>query len=586
VTCTKAIVIAMVFFAIVLFGCKEEEVKTLPPFDKKTAVEDSATLIIPANATVTRIDGKKRGLFKSWTSGSKAATVLVPAGERTIIFKYSHPEDGWATNKLKLSIDMSAGRMYMLSVTLDKKADNTVFTVFNIVASQVRDNIINDYLPLADLLPRPNPEGLVYKINETDQEAFDQYLIENDKKKPLSIRLLIVLGYSLWFFILFWVLRPFWYFIFMGKFKNSHPTVAVILSVGLCIAGIVIINYNTSGILYLYLLSTLLIGITVSTVDIGNNSNNRGLAALNEESVESTGNLNEDIENIVEELSTRKIENKYDKAVFHFTKAVNLSPYNAIYFNNRGLAYYHLQDWSKAIADFTKAVQLKPNNEMFKNNLAEAKAGFPNSSGLVKLNKKNYNGAVSDFDNAIKIAPHNPNYFFNRGISYYGLQDWRKAIADFSSAINLASNNAEYINYRGLAYYCINDWEKAVSDFSEAVRLEPKNDTYKNNLNNAKGQIAKESTNFSSVQDNVKRVGVMHSQEEFDKFMFEYPQKLASDGYQEVDRMGEKAGELYQEFTKLPITINTGEIFEYTRNPYKLLISRGELGVMISFIKK
>jgi hypothetical protein len=85
---------------------------------------------------------------------------------------------------------------------------------------------------------------------------------------------------------------------------------------------------------------------------------------------------------------------------------------------------------------------------------------------------------------------------------------------------------------------------------------------------------------------NVARVvGVMHNQAELDKFLLEYPQKLASEGYQKLDRKNDKLDILYPAFSKLDITIKPGEIYEYTHDPYKLLVSRGGMGVMISFVK-
>jgi len=92
------------------------------------------------------------------------------------------------------------------------------------------------------------------------------------------------------------------------------------------------------------------------------------------------------------------------------------------------------------------------------------------------------------------------------------------------------------------------------------------------------------------AQNTAEVVGVIHSQEEFDKFMLEYPKKLASEGYTELGgnvKFDKIVGELlYPEFSKLDITIGQGEIYEYTHAPYKLLVSRGELGVMWGFIKK
>ncbi|MDR2952640.1 MAG: tetratricopeptide repeat protein, partial [Treponema sp.] len=503
-------------------------------------------LIIAVNATVYRIDDKKRGLFSSWSGGLKAATLLVPAGEHNVLFEYSHP-DGRAAKKLKYTFAMTTEKMYMLSVMLDEKAKSSAFfTAVNVATSFVRDQII-DNIPFVGLLPSPNPEGLVYQISEIDQAAFDQYLLKNDTKVATSIRLLGIFVGLLWFSIIFFALRALCYFLFMGKFQSRHPFTAFILVIFLVVAGIVIMNYNSSGSIYLYLLSTLCIGIGISGWDFGGDSNKSG----------------------VEKMKA----NDYNEAISAFNEAIKVAPYNANYINNRGLAYYNLQDWRNAITDFTRAIKLKPNNSVYINN-----------RGLAYYNLQDWEKAVTDFTGAIKLKL-NAVYFYNRGNTYSYLQDWKKAVTDFSDAIKLEPNNANYINARGIAYNCLQDLEKAIGDFNNAVQLDPDNDTFKNNLADAQSQASKGRIISSAALNNVKIAGVMHNQAEFDKFIIEYPQKLASEGYQEFDRLCNKAEELYLEFSKLPVTINMGEIYEYTHDPYKLLISRSGLGVMISYIK-
>jgi tetratricopeptide (TPR) repeat protein len=381
----------IVLFAVALFGCKKaEEVTALPPLNKEIAEEECAVLIIPANAKVKRIDGKKRGLFKSWSPSSKAATLLVPAGEHTLIFEYSHPFDGWSAKKLNYTIAMDAEKMYILSVTLNEEiAGGVVSYAKNIATSFVRDKIV-DIIPLISLLPASNPKGLIFQINEIDQAEFEQYPFFVETKITTGIRILGVLIGLLWFFIIVFLLRITGYVFLMGKFKNSHPITAFILAIGLAVAGILIINYNASGTLLLYLLASLLIGIGISYFDIGKASNKRGLAELEGKSKNTIVNAIETIENAaeyhdnIEEETLGKMKNNYERAVYHFTQAITLAPFNAIYFNNRGLAYYRLEDWGKAIADFTKAIQLKLQNEtlneMFKKNLADAQARVPNWS--------------------------------------------------------------------------------------------------------------------------------------------------------------------------------------------------------------
>jgi len=454
--------ILTLFVAFLTSGCAE--VKVLPPLNKKVNAEECATLIIPADAKVNIINGLKRGWFKQWwvgfsssgLTGSKVATLLVPAGENSITFEYSHPLDGWAVRKLEYKKEMNAGKMYILSVKLGTKEEiNKIFSAFNIASSFLRDNII-EIIPFIDYLPRPNPDGVIYKINEIDKAAFDQYLIEegNYRKKSKVIVLLGFLIGVLWALIGLVGLRAMWYVIFMGKFQNRHPVIAFFISAVLVVSGVIIINYNSSGIFSYYIISTFLIGFGISNWDFGGRFFKSGYEKIGEKN--------------------------YAGAISDFNDAVKMAPFNAVYINERGMAYYNLKEFEKAVTDFTNAVKMQPNN-----------AKFINNRGMAYCNLQDWKRAIADFINAVKFKPTNAEYINNRGMAYYYFQDFEKAVVDLTNAIQLKPNNAEYINNRGLVYYNLQDWGKAIADFANAVKLNPKNDIYKTNLTNAQAQIPK-----------------------------------------------------------------------------------------------
>jgi len=400
----------IVLFATILSGC----VKTnnLSPLNKKIPPEECAILVIPRETAVKRIDGAKHGWvfstwrvgFWAWSRGSKAAKLRIPAGEHTIICEYSHPQDGWKADKLQSVVNMSAGKMYMLSVTLDDATKvGTGSRIINIATSFYRDQII-DMVPGMGWLPRANPKGMVYQINEIDQATLDQHL--------LGIRTLwkdVILGILvgiIWTIIVV-ALRALLYFIFMGKFKNSHAFTAFILSFSFSVAGVLVINYNLSGNLFFYLLSTILMGIGASRRDLGSRSASEGYIKLHgndfKEAISKYDSAilmapyNADYRNN-RGLAYCHLNNS-ESAIEDFTKAIELKP-NAMYLNNRGTVYYALQDWEKAAADFSAAVRLKPNNDMFKKNLANAQAqiagGSPGTSSTVSSGGRAAAAAVSD----------------------------------------------------------------------------------------------------------------------------------------------------------------------------------------------
>ena len=50
-----------------------------------------------------------------------------------------------------------------------------------------------------------------------------------------------------------------------------------------------------------------------------------------------------------------------ERAIENYNKAIELDPNDADAYNNRGLAYYYLEEYERAIEDYNKAIELNPN---------------------------------------------------------------------------------------------------------------------------------------------------------------------------------------------------------------------------------
>ena len=53
----------------------------------------------------------------------------------------------------------------------------------------------------------------------------------------------------------------------------------------------------------------------------------------------------------------------FSDAIEDYTKAIELDPDYADAYNNRGYAYYLLEQYGKALNDYDKAIELDPNYE-------------------------------------------------------------------------------------------------------------------------------------------------------------------------------------------------------------------------------
>ena len=97
--------------------------------------------------------------------------------------------------------------------------------------------------------------------------------------------------------------------------------------------------------------------------------------------------------------------NEYYSAFNDFEKAIKLDPSKSIYFVERGLLSFALQDAKFAIEDFDKAIKLEPNN-----------AEYYLKRAFFKSKTSDHVGAISDYDQALLKGATSKEIFLGRGI--------------------------------------------------------------------------------------------------------------------------------------------------------------------------
>ena len=187
---------------------------------------------------------------------------------------------------------------------------------------------------------------------------------------------------------------------------------------------------------------------------------------------------------------------EYEKAIEHYTNAINVKPDFAEAYNNRGVAYRSIGDFEAAIEDYTKAIDLDPEYANAYNNRGNAylnignfetaiqdytkaidlkpeDASAYNSRGLAYAVKSDFDAAIKDYNKAIDLKPEDADVYCNRGLAYAVKSDFDAAIKDYNKAIDLDPEDARFYNNRGVAYRNIGDFEAAIQDFSKAINLDP-----------------------------------------------------------------------------------------------------------------
>ena len=160
----------------------------------------------------------------------------------------------------------------------------------------------------------------------------------------------------------------------------------------------------------------------------------------------------------------------YDKAIVHYTEAINLNSELTEAYNNRGVAYKDKGEFDLAIQDYNKAIDLNPEN-------AEAY----NNRGVAYKGKGEFDLAIQDYNKAIDLNPENAKAYNNRGVAYKDKGEFDLAIQDYTTAIDLNPENATAYNNRGVAYAKKGEFDLAIQDFNKTIDLNPEDaDAYNN----------------------------------------------------------------------------------------------------------
>lgn len=136
-----------------------------------------------------------------------------------------------------------------------------------------------------------------------------------------------------------------------------------------------------------------------------------------------TNAMNDDFYNRGIEKAKQK---DYAGAIEEFSHALQLTPYSAEAYLQRGLAYYDSGAIHQAVSDYTQALNFYPDS---------VEANY--YRGLARVVLKNLPGALEDVDRAIRLNPHHAAAHNLRGIVRRKQGYIQDAIASFKKAAEL-----------------------------------------------------------------------------------------------------------------------------------------------------
>ena len=163
--------------------------------------------------------------------------------------------------------------------------------------------------------------------------------------------------------------------------------------------------------------------------------------------------------------STKNLTEKqewYDKAIVHYTEAINLNSELAEAYTNRGVAYKNKGEIDAAIQDYNKAIDLNPEH-----------VNAYTNRGNAYVNKGEIDAAIQDYNKAIDLNPEDADVYTNRGVAYVNKGEIDAAIQDYNKAIDLNPEHVNAYNNRGVAYKNKGEIDAAIQDYNKAIDLNP-----------------------------------------------------------------------------------------------------------------
>ena len=151
-----------------------------------------------------------------------------------------------------------------------------------------------------------------------------------------------------------------------------------------------------------------------------------------------------------------------DEKIADYTRALQLNPYYADAYINRGVAYRVKGNLTDAAADFNEAIRLNP---------MDGDAYI--KRGMVYAAQRDFDAAIDDFNTAIGIDRTNAQAYYSRGVARDVETQSDQAIADLTTAIRLDPSYVRAYRSRGLIYQAKGQHTQAADDYQRVLELDP-----------------------------------------------------------------------------------------------------------------
>ncbi|MGP0129576.1 MAG: tetratricopeptide repeat protein [cyanobacterium endosymbiont of Rhopalodia musculus] len=152
----------------------------------------------------------------------------------------------------------------------------------------------------------------------------------------------------------------------------------------------------------------------------------------------------------------------FTQAETYWTQLIKKFPINSALWSNRGNTRVSQNKLDKAIADFNKAVELAPN---------ESAIYLNRGTALERQGK--YQEAIINYNRVLEIAPNDAMAYNNRGNAQGSLGNWEQALKDYQTAVNIDPDFTFAKANVALVFYQLGNTKEALKQIKNIIRKYP-----------------------------------------------------------------------------------------------------------------
>jgi tetratricopeptide (TPR) repeat protein len=170
---------------------------------------------------------------------------------------------------------------------------------------------------------------------------------------------------------------------------------------------------------------------------------------------------------------------KYDEAIAHFEKALEVDPNFVLGLLNMGVTRQKQGRITEAMGFYKRAVEINPN-------LPQAHIGL----GLGLAAQRQFPAAAEELRDAARLNPTDDDSRTNLGLVLAQLGKLPEAIETLQEALRLNPKSAEAHNNLGIILFATGKTRESIPEFEEALRLNPSLEKAAKNLEQAQAKLA------------------------------------------------------------------------------------------------